>query len=60
MHCSFVEQQKLLVLTNEEKLFKMQLKGKLYGVREKCRKRAAFVSYTTRTLNLAIRGCSWS
>lgn len=28
MHCSFIEQQKLLALTNEEKLFKIQLKGK--------------------------------
>lgn len=27
MHCSFVEQQKLLALKNEEKLFHMQLKG---------------------------------
>ncbi|XP_047535429.1 coiled-coil domain-containing protein 39 [Vanessa atalanta] len=27
MHCSFVEQQKLLVLKNEEKLFHMQLKS---------------------------------
>lgn len=29
MHCSFVEQQKLLALTNEEKLFHMQLKGRV-------------------------------
>lgn len=27
MHCSFIEQQKLLALKNEEKLFHMQLKG---------------------------------
>ncbi|CAH2254687.1 jg1811, partial [Pararge aegeria aegeria] len=27
MHCSFVEQQKLLALKNEEKLFRMQLKA---------------------------------
>ncbi|XP_026323701.1 coiled-coil domain-containing protein 39-like isoform X2 [Hyposmocoma kahamanoa] len=27
MHCSFIEQQKLLALTNEEKLFKIQLKA---------------------------------